>query len=84
MNKNQKIAMWVAIAVIVLMGLFPPWLTELANRQYFIQGYYFILDPPFYSRIYFTQLLIQWFVVALIASGTVLTLKGKAKKKKST
>lgn len=25
LNKNQKIVLWVAIGIVVLMGLFPPW-----------------------------------------------------------
>lgn len=61
LNKNQKIALWATLVIIVLMGLFPPWIcgsytTPLDNlaqkptgNTMFIESageYHFIFAPP--------------------------------------
>jgi hypothetical protein len=34
MNKKQKTCLWVSIAAIVVMGLFPPWVLECEKRNF--------------------------------------------------
>lgn len=56
LNKNQKIVCWVALGIIVFMGLFPPWISayHVTNPKThwpgFIEedaaGYHFIFVPP--------------------------------------
>jgi len=45
MNKKQIIILWIGIAVIVLMGLFPPWLVEGHRVEYWS-----IFAPPSHLR----------------------------------
>ena len=45
MNRKQKICLWLGIAVIVLMGLFPPWLVEGHRVEYWS-----IFAPPSHLR----------------------------------
>jgi len=60
LNKNQKTVLWVALGIIVLMGIFPPWIygtnTTPLNSSGKIDGpttfeesaaeYHFIFVPP--------------------------------------
>jgi hypothetical protein len=81
MNKKQLIAMWVGIIIIVIMVLFPPWhlpLRELGTQKR--SGCAFILNPPHfgdgvYPMINVSQLCIQCFIVGLITTGYIITLK---------
>jgi hypothetical protein len=111
LNRNQKKVLLGALAVIVLMGLCPPWMCT-SQRQFIhegnllfrigphaigkpliqesFEGYYWLFMPPqslsYYDRdsnmdvdikraqsygyhIAFGILLLQWFMVALIAGG---------------
>lgn len=43
MSTKQKICLWIGIAVIVLMGLFPPWLVEGHRVEYWS-----IFAPPYH------------------------------------
>ena len=45
MNQKQKIAMWLGISCIVLMGLFPPWTIQFSTSEIF-QGYSFFTSSP--------------------------------------
>ena len=45
MNRKQKICLWLGIIVIVLMGLFPPWLVEQRHIEWWS-----IFAPPSYLR----------------------------------
>ncbi len=94
MNKKQLIVMWVGIAIVVLMGIFTPWVAiEEATHHYL--GYRFILSPPdetwfLHLRdkpgidqigiVDFTQLLIQWIMVSVIVGGLIITFKDKKSK----
>jgi hypothetical protein len=55
LNKNQKIVLWVALGIIVLMGLFPPWINtmNISNKNLssnlikeFAAGYHLIFISP--------------------------------------
>lgn len=59
MNKKQKIVLWIGIAVILLIGAFPPWNYVCVRRQgipipktsfHYIKdaGYHFLWSPPSY------------------------------------
>ena len=86
MNKKQKICLWIGIAIIVLMSLFPPWfytharITEVQTNA----GYHFLLIPPLpYDkvgsgiRLDTSRLFVQWVVIAIITSGLIVTFKDK-------
>lgn len=83
MNKKQLITMWCGIIAIVLMALFPPWhiknLTGLESQTKY--GYAFILAPPeprgkgVHPMINMPQLFIQCFIVGLMTTGYIITLK---------
>ena len=64
MNNIQKIILWIGIAAIVVMGLFPPWTLQLTStsiltlsydQQRWLAGqkssaYKFLLTPPQLTR----------------------------------
>ena len=86
MNRKQKTFLWIGIAVIVLMGIFPPWISKveiLNSTNQRNAGYGCILNPPttnsptWYVRIDTSRLSVQWVVIAVITSGLILTFKGK-------
>lgn len=88
MNKKQKKCLWIGIAVIVLMGLFPP----VAKRGKILGGgdgrayrigstyvkYEFILDTR--APVVLSNLITQWFVVSAIAAGLIYSFKDKKPK----
>jgi hypothetical protein len=79
MNRIQIIILWIGIAVIVVMGIFPPWMKSIqgAIKQ---NGYDFILAPPeIYCHINTPRLYVQWIMVAVITCGFVVTLADKKK-----
>ena len=82
MKKNQKTALWIGIIVIALIGLFPPWVqmheVEGPYKGKYDKGYSPIFAPPKSpAEIDISRLLIQWFIVAVIAAGAIVTLKDK-------
>ena len=94
MNKKQLIIMWVGIAIVVLMGIFPPWLAIEENTHIYL-GHSFILSPPNENWLRhhrdsidinqigivdFTRLLIQWTMVSVIVGGLFITFKDKKPK----
>jgi hypothetical protein len=49
MNRKQIIMLWIGIAIIVLMCLFPPWLRVIeieGSRTISRCGYYSLFNPP--------------------------------------
>lgn len=51
MNSKQKIVVWIGLALIVLMGIYPPWVVRLHRTAAFmierpIHNRGFIFDPP--------------------------------------
>jgi hypothetical protein len=88
MNKKQLITLWCGIIAIVLMVLFPPWhiksLTGLGSQMGY--GYAFLFFPPepkgqgVYAMINISKLFIQCFIVGLITTGYIITLKYKKPK----
>jgi len=75
MNKAQLFIMWIGIALIVLMGLFPPLAATIHGGIEF-KGYGFVLSRHGTGvHIYFARLLIQWFIVGIVTVGVIVTLK---------
>ena len=85
MNKKQKICLWIGIAVIVLMGLYPPWIRPRRGDGVIETARpkdRFILTAGMRSteRVDTSQLLIQWFMVAVVSSGLIVTFADKKPK----
>ena len=81
MNKKQLVVLWVAIGVIILMALVPPWkLTGISSKKV---GYHLIFLPPekrFASVVIdSTRLLIQVLAVGLVGGGLLFSLKDRSK-----
>jgi len=90
MNRKQKICLWVGIAVFVAMGLFPPWVAIHPTEGFHaLAKYSFLLLPPYsdnkaglsFHQIDITKLVIQWFMVATITGGLIVTFADKKDKK---
>ncbi|MHC4075741.1 MAG: hypothetical protein ACYSRZ_04930 [Planctomycetota bacterium] len=95
MNKTQLLVMWVGIAIVVLMGIFPPWVVIDETNPFYV-GYSFMFLPPdagtwlskhrhfkpkeYVGVIDFTRLLTQWLMVAVIVGGLIITFKDKKPK----
>ncbi|MBA7650477.1 hypothetical protein ES703_58283 [subsurface metagenome] len=90
MNIKQKIVLWIGIAIIVIMGLFPPWIMPITRRygmgntvkyrKYY--GYDFIWAQPESSlvSIDFHRLGLQWAIVGVITGGLIYSFKDKKPK----
>jgi len=74
MNQRQKKCLWVAIAVFVLMGLFPPWQKDYG--RFSSSGYTFIFEEN-RRPIDINLLAVQWILVAVVTGGLMLTFRGK-------
>jgi hypothetical protein len=81
---RTKLLVWVAVVVIVAMGLYPPWnLTETFTNGKFVDTRYgWIFSPPpgttfpdgvWRPEIDLRRLLVQWTLVALLAGAAALT-----------
>ena len=86
LNKRQMLAFRWGVALIVLMGVFPPWVYTFDARSVHSRkpaGYYFILTPPtpentsqaYGVRLDVSRLLVQWLVVATSVAGFFLISK---------
>jgi len=89
MNKKH-IVIWIGIAVVVLMCIFPPWIRVIeieSSRAYRPIGYHFLLAPPksegveSYS-IDFGLLILQCIIISLITVGLLCTLRTEHSKRK--
>jgi hypothetical protein len=76
MNKNQKIVIVIAVCVITLMLLFPPFLYTTYEGGTLNAGYGFLLIPPHgIAFVNLGLLLMQWVIVGLIGGVAVYLLK---------
>ncbi len=79
MNWIQKTFLWIGIAVIVIMGIFPPWAMS-GQGAFAPEGYSFILNPPTeLCHINTSRLYVQWTMVAVVTGGLILTFKNNKK-----
>lgn len=88
MNKAQKIILCIALTIIILTILFPPWIwttEDIVHRR--TKGYHFILTPPsasgsiWHPRIDLSYLAVEWLGVSLITIYLFLILKTQNKPK---
>ncbi|MBI4539488.1 MAG: hypothetical protein HY704_08270 [Gemmatimonadetes bacterium] len=75
MNKKQKIALWVGITLVALMGLVPPWkvMRPRGGGAYLMQSLGYAPLFSQHGQIDFGRLFVQWAVVAVVTGGLVLT-----------
>lgn len=73
MDKKQKIILWSALALFVLMGVFPPWKdVSIVGDNIISQpvGYGPVFKPPEKAdSIDFARLIVQWFLVAVLGAA---------------
>lgn len=88
MNKQQTIALWAGVAIIVLMVMFPPWCKVLNAKGAYSEipvGYAPIFLPPTErDNVYFgyyvdhSRLVLQGLAVSMIAGAVIFSLRTKA------
>jgi len=76
MGKFGTRVVGIAVAVVILMGLLPPWsVTGGIGSNYpgvvFSMGYHPIFSAPLMGEISFGRLLVQWVLVAVVAAAMV-------------
>ena len=77
MNRNQTIALWVGVAVMTLMFVFPPW-TETPFFAPSPAGYSPLWNPADHAfSIDYLRLVIQWVVVGIVTKAAMRTLEDK-------
>jgi len=84
---RNLVVVWLAVGLVVLMGLFPPWVGAYPSGEESI-GYHFIGLPPKAGEGYavyqtygivsticldWSRLVLQWLVVAFTAGGMLYT-----------
>jgi hypothetical protein len=81
MNRIQQLTVIIGVAIMVLMGLMPPWYFSIGYGAYFKGGYGFLFFPPshndFAPVINLSRLLIQWAVIALASCGVIFYFKNR-------
>jgi hypothetical protein len=78
LNTTQKIIIWIAVIVIALMIIYPPWIQKTERVEKFL-GYSLLTSPPaanFYTLDY-KRILLQLSGVIIITLALVVTLKDK-------
>lgn len=81
MNWKQKICLWVGIALVVLMGLFPPYQYK-PSVGVLDMGYHFLLYSDTIGEINIKHLAVQWIIVAVITGGLIATFQGSENSKR--
>lgn len=90
LDVTQKKIAYAAVAVIVLMGVFPPWYVDMPiamssdfTRKVYL-GYGFIGNPCLYDQgpgnmyggmVNFTILLLQWLLSVILSTGLICLVK---------
>jgi hypothetical protein len=75
MNTKQRRAIWIGVAIIVLMGLVPPWCIARYGTCLQSGGYKLILDPPSVGGIDVSRLIIQWFLVVVVVGAYLVVVR---------
>jgi hypothetical protein len=94
MNNAQIAAIWIAVVVLVLMGLVPPWTfvvhyasSDFSTHNEKPAGYSFIMTPPapekaapiYGVKLDAARLSVQSTVAAVVGVAAVWTLKSRRK-----
>lgn len=86
MNRNQRIALGIGVAVIVLASLFPPWVRSysFSSREGRIEqpeGYHFLLSGPSglrgidSARVDYGRLGIQYVIIAAVTATAIVFVR---------
>jgi hypothetical protein len=80
-NKARLRCLWIGIAAVGLLGLFPPWVQTVPDARLTNPvGHAFIFDPPNLGlavEINVKRLLIEWLAVVLVTGLLVWRLGGR-------
>ncbi len=79
MNTKQLRVMWGAIAIVVIMCIYPPFVYKNDSGRIADRGYKFITSQRGYIKINTPRLAIQLFIVGVLAAGVIVTLRTKNK-----
>lgn len=74
MNNRRKCIVWAWIAVVAGMGMFPPW-GHHEEATYWSHGYHVVFENQIGS-IDAPRLILQWFIVTLVAAGLYFAWPG--------
>ena len=77
-NENQKMILYIAIVVMVLMFLFPPMVLTVYNRAWGYKFLFTVISDNELS-INMTQLMLQWVGVAIVGGVAFLLAGDKGK-----
>jgi hypothetical protein len=84
LNETQKLYLWLGIAIIVGMGLFPPW--KFINESPTSFGFLYmppsvVGQPP--VKLDISRLMVEWSLVGFVTAGLIVTAQtAPAKNKK--
>ncbi len=78
MNKRQRSLMVIAVALIVVTGILPPWKRVLGRQG--SESYSPIWRPPELSQVDVTRLGIEWILICLVAAVIWLFLRKEDRK----
>ena len=76
MNRKQVIALWIGVAIIVTMIIYPPWIVLLGGVHPVAAGYSWLWHPPeeLPSRIDTARLHVELFAAITITAAAMLCL----------
>jgi hypothetical protein len=77
MSTAQKAVIGLGIAVIVAMGLFPPWQQQMSSGRLISRDYGFLLTAHPLFHINLGRLLVQWVIVAGLIAGIAALVGAK-------
>ena len=78
MNQRQTVAMWVGVAVVAAILLFPPWVRPRSGGVLVGEGFAPLWNRPIaVARVDVATLLAEWAVVVMITGAAIVTLKDK-------
>ncbi len=89
MNTRQKVVLWIGIALIALVTLFPPWVHVLSTHggqeaKVSISNIGFLCAPPAVMgglgvRLDVARLVASWALLILVTGTFVMTSKGQSR-----
>ena len=85
MNKNQRIVLFATVVILIVMLLFPPFMSQYLQGVTVNAGYSFILTPPTYELSYIScksqvnpsLLGLQFLIVATVGGILCLVFKSR-------
>jgi hypothetical protein len=96
---RHKCVVWVWVATVAAMGLYPPWIYATSSSSVWDEivngpspkgsirvervAYAFLFDSTTIGRIDTSRLLLEWFIATIVAAGVYLALVPPASKSPS-